>query len=166
MTRAPKLASAAALAFVTAAADAPAQTPAPAADSIAVVGHRDGRAAAATRIVGGSGALGALTGFIAGAVGIPLLLFSHDEGRILGVAATIPVVLVVAGVGASPAPPPPDVGQRITNRPAAYQAAFRTGYAQRLAERRRRAAARAGLLGAVAGAATLLAVVLVGYSGN
>jgi hypothetical protein len=160
-----KLALAAALVFVTATADAQ-QAAVAVSDPIAVAGRRDGRAAAATYTVGGYAALGALTGFIAGAVGLPLVVFSHDEGRLLGVGATIPVVWTVIAASASRAPPPPHVAQRIADRPAAYQQAFSTGYTQRLAQRRRRAATRGGLAGGAVGAVTLLAIVFVGYSGN
>jgi hypothetical protein len=165
MTRIPTFASATALAFVTATADAQ-QAPGPVSDPIAEAGRRDGRAAAATRTVGGYRALGALTGFIAGAVGLPLVIFSHDEGRLLGVGATIPVVWTVIAASASRAPPPPHVAQRIADRPAAYREAFSTGYIQRLAQRRRRAASLGGVAGGAAGAVTLLAIFLVGYSGN
>jgi hypothetical protein len=165
MTRIPTFASATALAFVAATAEAQ-QAPVPVSDPIAEAGRRDGRAAAATPSVGGYGALGALTGFIAGAVGLPLVIFSHDEARLLGVGATIPVVWTVIAASASRAPPPPHVAQRIADRPAAYQTAFRTGYAQRLAQRRRRAASLGGVAGGAAGAVTLLAIFLVGYSGN
>jgi hypothetical protein len=160
-----KLASAAALVFVTATADAQ-QAPVPVSDPTAEAGRRDGRAAAATPSVGGYGALGALTGFIAGAVGLPLVIFSHDEARLLGVGATIPVVWTVIAASASRAPLPFHLAQRIAERPATYQEAFSTGYAQRLAQRRRRAASRGGVAGGAAGAVTLLAIVLVGYSGN
>ena len=162
MTSIPRLASAAALVLATT-ADAQ-RASAPVVDPIVALGHRDGRTAAATHAVGGYGALGALTGFIAGAVGLPLVIFGHDEGRILGVGATVPVAWTVAAAGASRTPPPPHVAQRIADRPAAYQEAFRAAYAQRLAQRRRRAAALGGTAAAAAGAATLLAIFLVALS--
>jgi hypothetical protein len=154
----PRLASVAALAFVTATADAQ-RAPASVTDSAAVAGRRDGRAAAATRGVGRYAALGAVSGFIAGFAGIPLLLTGAADGGLLGMAAIFPVFVAVRSAGANRPFPPPDVDQRIADRPAAYRDAFRASDGQRTAQRRRRAATIGGVAGGVTGLATIAALV-------
>jgi hypothetical protein len=158
MTRISGLASAAALAVLTATADAQ-RIPAPVTDSIAEAGRRDGRTAAATRGVGGYGALGGFTGFIAGFVGIPLLA-SGAEGGVFGMLATIPVFVAVASAGANRPFPPSDVDQRIADRPAAYRDAFRASYGQHVAQRRRRAATIGGVAGGLTGVAAAAALIV------
>jgi hypothetical protein len=164
MTRMSSLASTALVALAAATAEGQERRPAQVTDSVAEGGRRDGRAAAATRGVGGYAAAGAVTGFAAGAVGIPLMIFGDDGSRILGIAIAIPVVWTVAAAARTQAPPPPHVAQLIANRPAAYQEAFRTGYAQRLAQRRRRAATIGGVAGGVVGVAAVVALVVAAFS--
>jgi hypothetical protein len=159
MTRIPRLASTTAFALAASAADAQETRPALAADSVADAGRREGRAAAAAQSVGGYVALGVLTGLAAGAVGIPLIAVGDAQYRVLGVAATLPLAWTLLSARSGGAPQP-DITASIQDRPPAYQVAFRAAYAERLGQRRRRAAIIGGVTGGVVGLGALTALVI------
>jgi hypothetical protein len=160
MTRLTRLATAAALAVLSVPASAQQRASALARDSAAKAGWRDGRAAARSGDVAGYALAGAATGFAAGSAGLPLLIFGDAPRRVAGAAIFIPVVWTAAAARRSYPAPPPGIAQAIQHQPAEYQEAFRAAYAERLAQRRRRTAAVAGVTGGVVGAATLVALVV------
>jgi hypothetical protein len=88
-------------------------------------------------------------------------------GNVLSVAGAgffIPVVWTVTGARRSWPAPPPQVVRRIQDRPPAYQEAFRVAYAERLAQRRHRAALVGGVAGGVTGVAAIVGLFLYAFS--
>jgi hypothetical protein len=118
-------------------------------------GRRDGLTAADTTPVRGYVVVGVLTGFVAGFVALPV--GAHNDSRAAGALAFVPFVWTVAVAGRKGrAAPPPDLAARIGNQPAVYQDAFRAAYAQRLAQRRRRATIIGGVTSALVGAVAIV----------
>jgi hypothetical protein len=154
MTRLSTLATAGAVAFVAATADAQTPPAQPAPDSAAEAGLRDGRAAAERRRVHDRMTLGLTTGFLAG-----LLAPTIVAEPLIGAASVVPVVWTLDAAG-NPANLPPALAQPIQSQPPSYQQAFRIGYQERLAERRVRAARKSAVVGGVIGVATLTVFVV------
>jgi hypothetical protein len=125
-------------------------------------GHRAGRTAADTTPVRGYVVVGALTGFVGGALGFP---FWASNAAAVGSLALVPFAWTVAVAGKrSRAAPTLDLAARIQSEPEAYQEAFRASYAQRLAQRRRRAAIIGGVGGVLVGAAAFVGLVVAAIS--
>jgi hypothetical protein len=71
---------------------------------------------------------------------------------------------VIAAGRTSRAEPPPSLAASIDSQPPTYQDAFRAGYAQRLAQRRRRGAITGGVVGTLVGFAALVGLAIAALS--
>ena len=92
------------------------------------------------------------TGFLGGAIGLPLLVGEP----ILGVAAVAPMVWALDVSGRRQADLPLPLARVIERYPPAYQKAYWAGYTQRVTQRRRSAGRAGAFTGALAGLGTLV----------
>jgi hypothetical protein len=122
--------------------------------SPAAAGHREGRTAGAH---GGGIAWRSATAFVVGlptGVAVPLGLMAHEP---VGLAATAAGTLLIARLGAGRGKLPRELAVAAQQRGPEYEQAFRQSYAERIHARRRKATVISGVVGAVTGAALLVA---------
>ena len=118
----------------------------------------EGRRAAESRYVGGRVLGGALAGLPLGFYGSLMLFAGPDRQLVMG-AALGGTGLMLARQPGNTAPPDSLAALAAKVGPA-YEEAWRAGYSERLAERRRKAADIGGTIGALVGIAFIAAIFL------